>query len=129
MYCRNISYKLDELRRCGCRHCEEKYYHMRDGYERTYRSRDYYLPPTAMMQPALLTTITPKEPKMEEPKNIAIKILVDKLKTEQSSLASTETQLKLYETYVKTHRDHKNKNLRAIKELAAALKKLGHKDA
>lgn len=72
--------------------------------------------------------ITPKEPKMEEPKNIAIKILVEKLKTEQSSLASNESQLKLYERYTKTYRDNKSKNQRAIKELAAALKKLGHKE-
>ena len=65
---------------------------------------------------------------MEEPKNIAIKLLVDKLKMEQSALASNESSLKTYETSAKQYREKKNKNLRDIKELAAALKKLGHKE-
>lgn len=133
MSCRNYAERMDSLRRCGCRRCEAEYYDLRDrddqGYYRRANLRDYrptYLqgpnPPSIIIQPI------PKEPKMEEPKNVAIKILVDRLKSEQSSLASTETQLKLYETYVKTHRESKNKNQRAIKELATALKKLGHKD-
>lgn len=132
MSCRNIHYKLDELRRCGCRRCEEEYYYMRDGYERNFRISAFdYQRVAGMLATAapMLLAETSKETKMEEPKNIAIKILVEKLKSEQSSLASTETQLKLYEAYVKTHREIKNKNLHAIKELAAALKKLGHKDA
>lgn len=66
---------------------------------------------------------------MEEPKNIAIKILVDKLKSEQSSLATNETSLKVHETNAKSYREVKNKNQHAIKELASALKKLGHKEA
>lgn len=65
---------------------------------------------------------------MEEPKNIAVKILVDKLKSEQSTLASVTSSLKMYETNAKNCRESKNKNLKAIKELGAALKKLGHKE-
>lgn len=66
---------------------------------------------------------------MEEPKNIAIKILVEKLKSEQTCLASNESSLKTYENSVKNYREAKGKNRRAIKDLAAALRKLGHKDA
>ena len=65
---------------------------------------------------------------MEEPKNIAVKILVDKLKGEQKSLASNETILKSYEASAKTCRMAKAKNLKDIKELVTALKKLGHKE-
>lgn len=81
-----------------------------------------------MIAPVLVAEI-PKESKMEEPKNIAIKILVDKLKAEQICLASTEASLKSYEDSAKRYQESKNKNLHAIKELAAALKKLGHKDS
>lgn len=130
--CRNYNEKWnDELRRCGCRRCEEEYYNMRHWYERNYRNAYNYqstLDMPAIAAPMLSVAI-PKEPKMEEPKNIAIKILVEKLKAEQSSLAANEGQLKIYEGYAKTYRENKGKNQKAIKELAAALKKLGHKDA
>jgi uncharacterized protein YlxW (UPF0749 family) len=77
--------------------------------------------------PAVLSAEVPKETKMEEPKNIAIKLLVEKLKSEQSNLASNESMLKSYETNAKSYRQKKSGNLCSIKELAAALKKLGHK--
>lgn len=66
---------------------------------------------------------------MEEPKNIAIKILVDKLKAEQGNLSSNATMLKSHEDNAKIWREKKTKNQKAIKELASALKKLGHKEA
>lgn len=129
LYCRNDDERLNSLRRCGCRRCEEEYYNMRSNYERyvpSYSNKNYYLPiaTTSAVLPAKIS----KESKMEEPKNIAIKILVDKLKTEQGNLASNEAQLKIYEGHAKTYRENKNKNQKDIKELAAALKKLGHKN-
>lgn len=132
MSCRNLRYKLDELRRCGCRRCEEEYYHMRDGYERNFRVSAYDYQ-RAVVMPSItahmFSAATPKELKMEEPKNIAIKILVDKLKAEQGNLSSNATMLKSHEDNAKIWREKKSKNQKAIKELAAALKKLVHKDA
>lgn len=127
-HCRNFDEELNSLRRCGCPHCEEKYYHLR----RNYRAINYDYP-RAMIMPSIAAPMlfaeTSKEPKMEEPKNIAIKILVEKLKAEQGCLSSNETSLKSYEELAKRYREAKNKNQRAIKELASALKKLGHKDS
>lgn len=135
MSCRNIEEKLHELHRCGCRRCEEEYYHLRDRlYDRDrYRVTPYIIPselsyrPNAVLKIAI-DYLAAKEPKMEEPKNIAVRLLVDKLKSEQGVLASNSTSLASYEKHVKTYREAKNKNLRAIKELATALKKLGHKN-
>jgi hypothetical protein len=130
-YCRNTEQKMYELQRCGCRQCEREYYNLRDNmmrgdYERQMRYATGI--PQSLLVP-IINTILPKEIKMEEPKNIAVKLLVDKLKSEQSSLASNESNLKSYEASAKQYREKKNTNLKAIKELATALKKLGHKEA
>jgi hypothetical protein len=128
-YCRNYYEKLDILRRCGCSRCEAEFYHLRNGDEKDYRTLSYEYSPPRMIASAILSTKVPKEPQMDEPKNIAIKILVDKLKAEQSSLASNTSTLKTYEDSAKTYHKKKSQNQHAIKDLAAALKKLGHKDA
>lgn len=125
-YCRNLDETLSNLRRCGCRRCEEEYYHRRDG-RAIYDYSPSRIPLPSIAAP-MLSSEPQKETKMEEPKNIAIKILVEKLKSEQGSLASNEISLKSYEESAKRYRDGKSKNQHAIKELAAALKRLGHKD-
>jgi len=79
--------------------------------------------------PAQLTSkVEIKMEKVEEPKNIAVKILVDKLKAEQSALTSAKSSLETYKNYVKTYSDNKTKAEKNIKELSGALKKLGHKE-
>ncbi len=132
MGCYNMSRRLDELRRCGCRACEEEYYEMRRREERRY----YDAPPKFLTagfietrNPILATAVDyKKETKVEEPKNIAVKMLVDKLKVEQSALKGHQEVLT---NYAKTVKEYNTKKLAAqknIKELAAALKKLGHKE-
>ncbi len=133
MNCRNLDERLYQLQRCGCRRCEQEYYRERGDYWRLrdcdYGNRQMVTYASSVPSIASILSYPPKPPetKMEEPKNIAIKLLVDKLKSEQGSLASNVSSLKTYEDSAKRYREAKGKNLKAIKELATALKKLGHK--
>lgn len=135
MSCRSIQYKMDDLRRCGCGRCRDEYYRL----ERDMYDRRYYEPPritgmdygsaVAKVTAQLTSKVEIKMEKVEEPKNIAVKILVDKLKAEQSTLTSAKSSLETYKTYIKTYSDNKTKAEKNIKELSGALKKLGHKEA
>lgn len=133
MSCRNTEYKMRELRNCGCGQCYDEYRRLEDRYYRRERM-NYYEPLRIEQQfihPVTVKTTAGliKMEKVEEPKNIAVKILVDKLKVEQSTLTSAKSSLETYKGYVKTYTDNKTKAEKNIKELSRALKKLGHKDA
>lgn len=125
--------EMHELKRCGCNQCREKYYHFERDY---YRYRDYYTPIVVM--PTMIGTDQAKETKMEkieEPKNYAVKLLVDQLKAQQTSLTSKKTAIEQDKAEIKRHQGNlKTKNTEKlaienkIKELSVALKKLGHKE-
>jgi len=136
MGCRNIQEKLYELKRCGCNDCYREYDNIMRNRE---RSRYYDIdPPRFAAIPSgyqavpnkLLATAVDfvKEKPVEDIKNVAVKLLVDKLKVEQKALSGHQEVLA---NYAKTIKEYNTKKLAAqknIKELAAALKKLGHKE-
>ncbi len=132
MHCRATEEEMRSLQRCGCNQCYDKYQRLVHDIERE-RYRDYYAP---IQMPALKLTdysTTKETPKMEtvaapEPKNIAVKILVDKLKVKQISLNSNKATLDSYKAYVKQYNAKKLADEKDIRELSAALKKLGHKE-
>lgn len=121
---------LHDGSRCGCKSCQielgklEQKLDARNGYINSINNppiSNYYAK-------AIGVDYSKKEMlKVEEPKNIAVKILVDKLNAEQISLDRNLAQLNIHENTVKTFRETTVKNLKNIKELAAALKKLGYK--
>lgn len=134
MLCRNSEHRMKELRSCGCNQC---YREFRELEERYYRYK-HYGPPRFLgvdlgsqdKSVAVVTNVIIKEKlkMIEEPKNIAVKLLVDKLKTEQATLSGAKSNVELYKNYVKIHTATKTKAENNIKELSGALKKLGHKD-
>lgn len=137
-HCRNTEEEMRSLRRCGCSSCYHRYRELEDGYNRSRAYRDYQIPNLTV--PLSIGVDAAKEEKkmttvVEEPKNCAVKTLVDKLKTEQSTLASQNSSIesnkklvKTYSDYVKDHKKKKADTETKIKELGAALKKLGHKE-
>lgn len=120
--------ELGYLANCGCENCKCRYYKLREeliGYN--------YIPyhPPALTREviySLMTTGQQEKPKVEEPKNIAVALLVKKLKVEQEQLANYQASINKVKAELKGHTDNKNKNLKNIKELSDALKKLGHKE-
>lgn len=134
MHCRNSEDKMRELRRCGCNQCLDEYRRLEYRY---YRERDYYSMPRASAGPIMIATkeVTPVETKIEEPKNYAVKKLVDELKSQQNSLTSKKAgidsdknMIKTYQGMLKTKNSEKLAIENKIKELSVALKKLGHKE-
>jgi hypothetical protein len=132
--CYNIENQMRELRRCGCDRCREQ-------YDRLARERRYYDHPLYYIPKALITEQVSineeKEKPVEnnEPKNYAVKLLVDQLKAQQSYLTSEKNKIEsqkqaiknaneFIKGYVKTKTGIEAK----IKELSGALKKLGHKE-
>lgn len=138
MRCRNdreFEYRMRELKNCGCNRCRDEYYRLKHDYhrERDY-SRNYYVNPSIAITQKVELKMTETKP-VEEPKNVAVKTLVDKLKVEQAALGSAKTtidsykaQIKTFSGYVKTYNDKKIGAEKNIRELSVALKKLGHKD-
>lgn len=137
MGCYANSRRMDELRRCGCSRCREEYYQLeRDNY---YQSRNYYRPHIDDYKMPLIYTEpkeeTKVETKIEEPKNYAVKKLVDELKQQQNSLTSTKAAIdsskgmrKTYDEEIKKKNKTKSEIETKIKELSVALRKLGHKE-
>lgn len=148
MSCRNFEEEMRTLQRCGCPQCRDRYYRMeRDYHDRGRRYYDEYnrAPSVLNYKPASYMAIdfavSEKEIKMEaktdplEPKNYAVKLLVDQLKAQQTELKTKSNSIEADKKVVKMYQDSlKKKNVEKlavenkIKELALALKKLGHKE-
>ncbi len=137
MSCYHREREMEELRRCGCNECREKYYHMERDYYRDRSRRDYYQMPS-VLTPRITAVDYTKEIKVtpiEEPKNYAVKLLVDQLKAQQinldgkkSAIDSQKNQIKIIQTAMKNNNTEKLGIENKIKELSVALKKLGHKE-
>lgn len=140
MSCRYTELEMHELQRCGCNICREKYYHMERDY---YRGRSYddynrpgnYYNPLPMIAAADYNKKEIKVTPIEEPKNYAVKLLVDQLKAQQinltgkkSAIESQKSQIKIIQTAMKGNNTEKLAIENKIKELSTALKKLGHKE-
>lgn len=140
MGCRNFSDRMRELQRCGCPRCRDEF---EDEYGRGRYYYDDYNRPSRALTYAAAPYITSDfgtkeikvEPKIEEPKNYAVKLLVDQLKAQQGGLASKnaaitndKAMIKTYQASLKVKNDEKLGIENKIKELAGALKKLGHKE-
>ena len=134
MSCRNMEKELYKLRRCGCDRCRSQHQQMyRNAKERSLENIGQYMtvPQDIGIDLAKVTDYMPDKPtqlKAEEPKNIAIKLLVDKLKAEQLELAATQKLADDYKSKLNVQLASKKSHLKTIKELSDALKKLGHKE-
>lgn len=143
MGCHYTEREMQELRRCGCNQCRERYYHLeREMYHNgRYYEDDYNRPSRALTYaaaPYITGDFATKEAKVtpiEEPKNYAVKLLVDQLKAQQISLtnknvaiANDKNMIKIYQASLKIKNGEKLAIENKIKELAGALKKLGHKE-
>lgn len=136
-HCRATERKLDDLKRCGFNRCYEEYHHLEHYHrDRDYSTRNYYIPPNTYLpvMAKMETEMTETKP-VEEPKNYAHKLLVEQLKAQQNALNSKNTSIesdkntiKSYNGYLKTKKVEKLTIETKIKELSAALKKLGHKE-
>lgn len=86
---------------------------------------NYGLNMGATTQEKTMTTPTTEKPI----ENVAIKLLAEKLKAVTGLRVSTQNSLSSYEGYVTQYEAQIAKHDKEIKELTAALKKLGHKPA
>lgn len=126
--------RMEELKRCGCTQCRDEYYRL----ERQNYYDDYRLAKPIMMAVDWAGNEPKKETlkmTIEEPKNYAVKLLVDQLKAQQTGLASKKVAIENDKAYIKSYQAAmKIKNTEKlaietkIKELSTALKKLGHKE-
>lgn len=141
MSCYNDKLRLDQLRRCGCGKCYNEYNQLKYRLDREYYYKDispiYMGEPSSNKNTNLATTRDypmsigvdlPSPLKIEEPKNIAVKLLVDKFKAEQSKLTSAEASIASYKIILDNHNKSKSEAQKNLKELGLALKKLGHKE-
>lgn len=142
MGCRNFEDRLRELKHCGCPRCRDEYHRLERNYHE--RGRQYYddynRPSRALSYNPLYLTADfaasqTKETKVEEPKNYALKLLVDQLKSQQielgaknNNILADKTVIKTYQASLKVKNTEKLAIENKIKELAGALKKLGHKE-
>ena len=129
MNCYNTAKRVEELQRCGCPQCRREY------YELTRMSRDYfterlYVEPPSTKNAVLSTAVdySIKEKKVEKPKNIAHEILIDRFKAEQAKLKSAEVSIASTKSTLAIYNKNKVEAQKNLKELGAALKKLGHKE-
>jgi len=98
-------------------------------------SRDYfterlYVEPPSTKNAVLSTAVdySIKEKKVEKPKNIAHEILIDRFKAEQAKLKSAEVSIASTKSTLAIYNKNKVEAQKNLKELGAALKKLGHKE-
>lgn len=143
MHCpTDIREEMRHLQRCGCNRCYDKYKSLQYEYDRSERYAYYSSPIQAPMLKLSDYQIPITEekkmniPAIAEPKNYAVKLLVDQLKAQQGSLTlkknsidSDKSMIKVYQNYLKTKNTEKLTLENKIKELSVALKKLGHKEA
>jgi hypothetical protein len=127
--CYNIENQMRELRRCGCDRCREQYDRL--ARERYYRDHPmYYIP-----QQLIFNEEKENPVENNEPKNYAVKLLVDQLKAQQGYLTSEKNKIesqkqaiKNANEFIKGYSKTKTGIEAKIKELSGALKKLGHKE-
>lgn len=126
----SIDREMRHLRNCGCRACYTRYKELEQAYYR--RQHHYSYIGVDMASEKDMTIMLANPPatvtKTEEPKNIAVKLLVDKLKVEQEDLKKHNTNIEYHTKQLKQHRINKSTTDKNLKELGAALKKLGHKE-
>lgn len=103
--CYNLDEEMHRLRKCGCDRCRE------------------------------IDETKEAKPVINEPKNYAVKLLVDQLKAQQSNLTAKKTNIDIQKQLIKnandlikTYNEGKLEIESKIKELSVALKKLGHKE-
>lgn len=121
MECYQDERRIQELRRCGCKKCHREYDELM--YRYRYRQNSYYDAPPMINK-------EPKTPKVEtiEPKDIAVKLILDRFKAEQGKLAVAEASIRSFKATLATQNKTKSDAQKVLKELGAALKKLGHKE-
>lgn len=133
---RELENRRRYLFNCGCDSCREEVRRL----ERELHQLENYRYSWYQSNPRIGDTLRIRMPKdyllgvdMVKPepepeiKNIAVKLLVNKLKADQSNLSSAENMIASIKKTLKVYTDQKNTAQKNIKELAAALKKLGHK--
>lgn len=133
MSCYNTERRLDELRRCGCPQCHREYDQILYS-----RRRDYYDRPIPRYDPSItsigremilgIDMVKPSNVEIIEPKDLAIKLIFDRFKAEQVKLNSAEGSIKATKATLSNYNKSKSEAQKNLKELGAALKKLGYKE-
>lgn len=116
----SVEEELNLYRKCGCISCRQL-------YEVKYKEYKGDIP--VIKYPTMIgMDMSSEQNKIEEPKNIAHKLLVDKLKIEQSDLLKINSAIDAHSSKLKEWNKQKTTRNKSIKELSDALKKLGYKE-
>jgi len=130
MSCRNIDEKLYELRKCGCNRCRNEYEDiMSDRRYRQSRPLTYIPDGYIERQNTMLATAVDfiKETKVDHP-NSAINVLLNKRLVETQQHDNYDTNVKAAQATLDSHTANRDRLAKSLKELNAALKKLGYKE-